>query len=387
MADGNGVLPAKSNDIWIDGYRANASTTRITPDFTPPTTDVSVISSTQGQIHKDVIDGNLNIDLFYKEDAHEDHVARQWDSGVAGARAIPIVVAHGNQIRVGEVVSIICVQPQDMNLSAEPKNVLRLSLTATWDGAAVTGVLQSTQTADGNLPMVSTETTDYAVQAISNRGPDTHTQTVSVSAASTPIGIIGTIGSQIGSDASRATVTFNLPLAWQTGVVPNSADNMTIRVTHKGVPRATRVFYGGDQLSTIFNEISDFQWDDGFEINHESTTRTQVTFTANRFGTAEDMVWDNTNPAPFRGTYTGLLGGVGLQVETATGTGGSRIYIGQGLVVDADEHDLPVSAVAIAQSAAQIGIRVVYPEVDLLSPAYNFSVRYNLSYVIDRVYS
>ena len=147
------------------------------------------------------------------------------------------------------------------------------------------------------------------------------------------------------------------------------------------------MFYAGDQVSTIFNEISDFQWDDGFEINHQSASRTQVTFTANRYGTAEDMVWDAANPAPFRGTYTGLLGGVGLQVETATGTGGSRVYVGQGLVVDADEHDLPVSAVAIAQSAAQIGIRVVYPRVDLLSPQYDFSVRYNLSYVINRVYS
>ena len=76
-----------------------------------------------------------------------------------------------------------------------------------------------------------------------------------------------------------------------------------------------------------------------------------------------------------------------MVVETATGTGGSRVYVGQGLVVDADEHDLPVSAVAIAQAAEQIGIRVVYPRVDLLSPQYNFSVRYNLSYVINKVYS
>ena len=276
MADGSGVLPAKSNDIWIDGYRATASTTRITPDFTPPTTDVTVVSSAQGQIHKDVLDGNLTLELLYKQDAHEDHVARQWDSGVAGARAIPVVIAHGDKIRIGQVVSIICVQPDNMTLTEEAKNVVRMTLTATWDGAAVTGVLQSTQAATGNLPMVSTDTSDYAVQAINNRGPDTHTPTVTVPAQNTPIGIIGTIGSQIGSDASRATVTFNLPAAWQTGVVPNSADNSVIRVTHKGVTRSTRLFYAGDQVSTIFNEISDFQWDDGFEINHESRTHAQA---------------------------------------------------------------------------------------------------------------
>ena len=99
------------------------------------------------------------------------------------------------------------------------------------------------------------------------------------------------------------------------------------------------------------------------------------------------MVWDATNPPPFRGTYKGTLGGVGLQVETATGTGGARVYVGHGLVVPADEHDLPTSAVAIINGGAtQIGIRAVYPQVDLLSPAYNFSLRYNLSYVIDGVY-
>ena len=126
MADGFNPLPAKSNDIWIDGFRANASTTRISVDIAPPTTDVSVISSEHGQAHKDVVDGNLTLELLYKEDAHEDHVSRQWDSGIAGSRAISVVVAHGNKIRVGEVVSVICVQPGDMNLSAEPKNVIRL---------------------------------------------------------------------------------------------------------------------------------------------------------------------------------------------------------------------------------------------------------------------
>ena len=380
------TLSSKDAQLWIGGLQANADTTSVTANIAAATQDVSTIGSALGQTWKETIDGDITLSLLYKNRAHEQRLYRFWDDAVARGEIVTAVWSLGKRIAIGEPVAIACLKATDLSLTSQPKDVLRLELSAVLDGGFVAGVLKSTQTAAGNEPMTSTATSDFGLQAISNRGPATHTPTVAVDAADKAIGIIVTMGAQVGSDAARATVTFNLPLAWQGGTVPNSADNMVMRVTHKGVTRSTRVFYGGDQLSTIFNEISDFQWDDGFEINHESTSRTQVTFTANRYGTDENMIWEASNPAPFRGSFTGAEGGVTIQAETATGTGGARVYVGQGAAVEADQHDLPVSAVAIAPSAAQIGLRVAYPEVDLLSPAYNFSVRYNLAYAVDGVF-
>ena len=176
MADSAGVLPAKTSDLWIGGLRAAAHTTQISATFSPTVVDVTALGSAVGQTHKDALEGNLTLALLYKPDAHQDHIMRLWDSALAGAAAVPVVMAHGDRIRIGEVVSILCVQPTDMSIDTTAKDVIRVNLTATWDGAAVTGALKSTQTATGNLPMVSTESTDFGLQAITNRGAPTRTR-------------------------------------------------------------------------------------------------------------------------------------------------------------------------------------------------------------------
>ena len=255
-------------------------------------------------------------------------------------------------------------------------------------GALVSGVLKSAQVAAGNKPLSSAVTTDYAAQAVTGRGPAIYTPTVTVAGESEQVGVLGVVGSITGSDATFPQAFFDLPAAWQGGTVPASADNMVIRVTHNGVTRSTRVFNDGDQLTTIMNEVSDFQWDDGFEIDHRYISSTRIRFTGNQAGSNSAFTFENSNPLPFRGTFSGVRGQTQVRVVTATGTGGSRTYTGLNSSVGADDHHLPASSTAVAPvGTTQIGLMFDVPVVPPVDPAYNFTLNYNINYAIHEVYT
>lgn len=389
-------MPARNNqplsshvfELYIEGKSVTPIAMSVTPTTTVTSVPSTVLSDTQTNSTKIIPRGDLTISCFYKNEVHDDSIFRYWDDAQPSDDPLNVVWSIGNGIRVGEIVNIACMNPVSMSQTAAAEDLIRVDLVAETAGALVSGVLKSAQVAAGNKPLSSAVTTDYAAQAIGGRGPAVYTPTVAVDGGGEAIGVLGVVGSVTGSDATRPQAFIDLPAAWQGGTVPAAADNMVIRVEHGGVTRSTRVFNTGDQLSTIVNEISDFQWDDGFEIDHDFVSSTRIRFTGNQVGANVAFTFAASNPLPFRGTFSGALGRTQVRVVSATGTGGSRTYTGLNDLAGADDHHLPASSTAVAPvGTTQIGLMFALPVIPPMDSAYNFSLNYNINYAIHEVYT
>lgn len=201
-----------------------------------------------------------------------------------------------------------------------------------------------------------------------------------------PSAIIATTSAVVGDDATAPTVRITLPAGWQGGTVPGSwpADGV-VRISHKGVTRSTRLVGAGDTTNFVFDQIGDFQWDDGFSIDFTPVSRLVYELVGDQVGSDADITFDARNPAPFNaGTHVGTNGGTEMAAETATGTGGSRVYQGRSKRVPCDSHDVPSSVAAIVDEGFnQIGIAYHVPQRLPTDPVYDFQQRYSLAYVIN----
>lgn len=393
MAEGLGVLPAKAFDAWIGGVRLERAVTEFGDNEAHMMVDTSVLDGEVGETYKEIPDGNLSISVLFKANMEiEGQLLSLW-ARAEGTEPVPIVIAHGRKIAIGETVSVITVQPTTASKMMTPKEVQRITLEAVWDGCSVTGILKSGQgSAAGVQPMVSTTSTDFSNLAVNTRGPTLHTDTVAVSGGrAEQIGVIGTIGDSTGSDATQPVLTIPIPERagndWRGQYPPVSAQNDEIFIYHKNVGRGVPII-AGNTIQDIMDDLNGLHWPDGFTVNVVRRNH-QFIITGSYFGAGQDLDLRSRNPEPWRGQAVGM-GGANpkMALETATGAAGSRVYTGVSDNVNADDHHLPVSQAAVVPgSVGQIGMRVTVDARAPGDPVYSFTLHYNLAYVIDGVFT
>ena len=392
MAEGLGVLPAKAFDAWIGGVRLERAVTEFGDNEAHMMVDTSVLDGEVGETYKEIPDGNLRIDVLFKANMEQANQLLSLWARAEGTEAVPLVIAHGRKIAIGETVSVITVQPTTSAKTMTPKDVQRIVLEAVWDGCSVTGTLQSGQSsADGVMPMTSEQTTDYSALAVNTRGPTLHTPTVAVSGGrAEQIGFVGTIGSSTGSDASQPILRIPIPERagndWRGQYPPVSAQNAEIFIYHKNVGRGVPII-AGNTVQDVMDDLNGLHWPDGFTVNVVRQAH-QFIITGSYFGAGQDLDLRSRNPEPWRGQAVGMGGAnVRMALETATGTGGSTVYTGVSENVLADDHHLPASQAAVVPgTVVQIGMRITVDEIPAGQTAYDFTLRYNLAYVIDGVF-
>ena len=311
---------------------------------------------------------------------------RLWREKAADSTAtyLPFLWAH-NRMKVAERVGFTEIQAKGESFGAPNADVVSGDLSGSWNKGYGEGVLTCASADDGTELLETTANADFAaLWRIQGRNADHYSPTTAiVNDGGASIGAICRAKEIVGSDATPASVTFDLPLAWQGGNVPNTwpADGV-LRVTHKGVTRSTRLVGAGDTTEFLFNQIGDFQWADGFHIDLDYPSSTQVRFVGSAYGAGEDMIFEASNPAPFRGNFDGTNGGMKLRLVRATGAGGSRTYDPISDFVAADDHHLPLNFGAVDTSGpTQIGIHARLPTLLPTDTPYDFQIRYLLGLI------
>ena len=243
-----------------------------------------------------------------------------WE-GKNGDDLLPVVWGIAGPIAVGEPVGVSCVEPLQGQITGMAEDVLKLELTATLGAPLVEGILRSPQTRTGREPMFSSETADYATQRVNvtsgqvNTGTFTDTHNEHELAA-----IIATTSSIAGEDGTRPSLTFNIPTGedWEDGdLTANDAKSLTIGHTvdgvlvNKRVPQTRPNYYLHETVATVYDDIEDLTWDDGFRIFQNSTTNpqgqeTQSTFEGSHFGSDQDLVFAQSNQIPYRWAVQGI---------------------------------------------------------------------------------
>lgn len=391
--------PVKATDaeLWIGGLRCSdiASNIQIASPWTQPT--VSVLSDENRRTQKVLKGGNFQISLFYREETRLQNVMEYWDLQPPDD---PLYIVWGIQSRiaVGKLVGVACVEPGVSSLAGTADDVFRLNLDATLASPMIRGVLRSSQTRDGREPMFSGDTADYASQHINVPGPavvntSTFTQSRTGHGRSA---IIATVGSITGEDGTRPRLTFNIPGGeqWRNGeLTVNDAKSLTIGHTvdgtliNKTVPQGRPNYFLHETVATVYEDIENLTWPDGFHIFQLAGGTNQVIFEGSLFGRDSDLVFAAGNEiptgAPFRGTANGTDGGAMMSIFTATGSGGSTVRTGQGKAIPVDGGYLPATQIAILDDPfTQVGAAFSVPARSD-STSWDFTPHFSVATVTD----
>lgn len=399
MATGLSSLPAKSNDLWVAGWNASADSYQIRHMIAAASEDVSVMDSGIAQTHKDVPDGDFTISAFYRSQGTAERIYKRWLEE-PGEEPLPLLMAAGDGISVGEAVIAACVEPVSLSMGGSAKTAIRLDATLKLNGQLIFGILRSSQTSVGNRPLRTTAPTDLATLAVNTASGVVRTPVVATtSTASKPSALIGSINTMTGDDAEKPTITFDLTgsTTWKDGAVRGADVGKTLTIGHTVDGVLVEKTIGPWSLdvttATVQEDIERLRWADGFHIfivanQNPQAQDTEWILTGNQGGSDKDIEFSATNTiptgAPFTGSDSGTDGAAAAQLNTSTGSGGSRVFVGRGDIVPADAHDLPAQmARIIPEGFSQSSIALNVPPRQVGAPLYDFSVGYTIATITD----